>query len=169
MARKITSREIAYCGSLGAAALLLPVIFHLIRIGHVFMPMYLPLVLLAFFVKPLPAAVTALLTPLISAVLTGMPPFYPPIAVFMAIELSIMSGIIAALKNRWPDMNDLLALVPTLLLGRIIYVGLVHAFSLAIDLPAKFMAGISFLGGWPGIILMIIVIPIISKTAKIKR
>ncbi len=168
MSRKISSREIAYCGCLGAAALLLPVLFHLLRLGHIFMPMYFPLVLLAFFVRPVPSAITAFITPLISATVTGMPPFYPPIAIFMAIELSIMNAIISGVKHKWPRMNDLVTLVPTLLFGRILYVGLVYAFSLVIELPAKFMAGLSFLGGWPGIILMIVVIPIVTSTYKMR-
>jgi len=69
------SRDLARCGLFGAAALLLPVLFHLLHLGHVFMPMYLPLVALAFFASPTPAAVTALLTPLLSGAVTGMPPF----------------------------------------------------------------------------------------------
>ena len=67
------NRELAYCGLFGAAALLLPVLFHLIHLGHMFMPMYLPLVALAFFVRPGMAALTAVLVPLISGVATGMP------------------------------------------------------------------------------------------------
>jgi thiamine transporter ThiT len=78
-------RDIAYCAVFGAAAMLLPVIFHLFHLGSLFMPMYLPLVTLSFFVGPLPASFTALLLPLISGAITGMPPFYPPIAFIMSI------------------------------------------------------------------------------------
>ncbi|MBN2718505.1 MAG: hypothetical protein JXX14_21860 [Deltaproteobacteria bacterium] len=165
MKTKISSRDLAYCGCFGAAALLLPVLFHLVRLGHVFMPMYLPLVLLAFYVRPLPVAITAFVTPLISGAVTGMPPFYPPVALFMAIELSIMSVIIAAISTRWPRLNALAILVPVLLLGRVLYVGLVYGFSQVIELPATFMAALSFLGGWPGLVLMIVAIPIILKSA----
>ena len=35
----ISPRELAFCGLLGACALLLPVLFHMVRAGHVFMPM----------------------------------------------------------------------------------------------------------------------------------
>jgi hypothetical protein len=52
-------RELAVCGVFGAAALLLPGLFHLVRLGQVFMPMYLPLVVLAFLVRPRAAALTA--------------------------------------------------------------------------------------------------------------
>ncbi|MFB3907746.1 MAG: hypothetical protein ACE15D_05005 [Candidatus Eisenbacteria bacterium] len=143
----------------GAIALLLPTIFHLVHLGHVFMPMYLPLVTLPFFVRPWPAAVTALLTPLLSGALMGMPPFYPPVAVFMAIELALMAGLIAIAARHWLRANAWLILVPVLLFGRFLYVGLVYAFSLVIHLPAGFMAGLSLLSGWPGIVLMIMVVP----------
>ncbi|MFO7652386.1 MAG: ECF transporter S component, partial [Candidatus Krumholzibacteriia bacterium] len=63
---ELSARELAFCGLFGAAALLLPVLFHVVHLGRLFMPMYLPLVALAFFVRPLPAAVTALMTPLLS-------------------------------------------------------------------------------------------------------
>ena len=146
-----------------------PVLFHVLHLGHIFMPMYLPLVALAFFVRPLPAAVTAIVTPLLSGAVTGMPPFFPPIAVFMALELAVMTALIAAIRGKWPRLNEWVVLVPTLLLGRVLYVGLVYAFSLFIDLPATLMAGLSLLSGWPGIILMIVVVPIIAKTGHVRH
>lgn len=162
----LSARELAYSGLFGAAALSLPVLFHLVHLGRIFMPMYLPLVALAFFVRPLPAAVTALIVPPLSGAVTGMPPFYPPVAVFMALELAAMAALIAWIVQRRPRVNEWLVLVPVLLLGRMIYVGLVYAFALAIELPAGFMAGISLLGGWPGIILMVAVIPPVVRAGR---
>jgi len=166
MNTRLSPRELAYCGLFGAAALLLPVFFHVVHLGHVFMPMYLPLVTLAFFVRPWAVAITALLTPLLSGAVTGMPPFYPPVAVFMAIELAIMGALIAAAVGRWPQANAWLILVPVLAFGRVLYVGLVYGFSLLIELPAGFMAGLSLLGGWPGIVLMIMIVPPIVRACR---
>jgi hypothetical protein len=169
MTRELTGRELAYCGLFGAAALLLPVVFHLVHLGHVFMPMYLPLVALAFFVGPLPAAVTALATPLLSGAVTGMPPFFPPVALFMALELAAMCAVIAAVRARWPKVNEWAVLVPVLLAGRVAYVGMVYAFSSVIELPARFMAGLSFLSGWPGVVLMIAVVPVVARSGRAAR
>lgn len=166
MGTRLSPRELAYCGLFGAAALLLPVLFHLVRLGHVFMPMYLPLMALAFFVRPLPAAVTALLTPLLSAALTGMPPLFPPVALFMALELAAMAGLVALVRRRWPGANEWLVLLPVLLFGRVLYVGLVYLFALAVELPAGFLAGVSLLSGWPGLILMMVVIPPIARVGR---
>jgi len=164
-----TARDLAYCGLFGAAALLLPAVFHLVRLGHVFMPMYLPLVILAFFVPARQAAATALVVPLLSGAATGMPPFYPPVAVFMSIELAVMAALIAAIVTRRPRADERLVLIPVLLFGRALYVGLVYAFSLAIRLPAEFMAGLSLLGGWPGLLLMIAAVPPAARTIRKQR
>jgi len=166
---RLSARDLAYCGLFGAAALLFPTVFHLVRLGHVFMPMYLPIIALAFFVPPLPAAVTALIVPILSGAVTGMPPFYPPVAVFMSLELAAMSALIASAVIRLPKVNEWLVLAPVLIFGRIFYVALVYAFSLVISLPAAFMAGLSFLAGWPGIILMIVVIPPVAKLRRSRR
>lgn len=169
MRATISGRELAFCGLFGAAALLLPVIFHVLHLGHIFMPMYLPLVALGYFVRPLPAAATALVTPLLSGAATGMPPFFPPVALFMALELSAMSALIAWVCSLRPQINEGIVLVPTLLLGRVLYVGLVYSFSLIIDLPAAFMAGVSLLSGWPGIILIIATVPAIARVTRSAR
>ena len=167
MRSPLSPRDLALCGVFGAAALLLPPLFHLVRLGFIFMPMYLPLVALAFFVRPMPAAVTAFIVPLLSGAVTGMPPFYPPVAVFMAIELAVMASLISAIVTWRPRINEWLVLVPVLLLGRVLYVGLVYTFSLVIELPAGFMAGLSLLAGWPGIVLIIVAVPPVAMIRRV--
>ncbi len=160
------SRDLAYAGLLGAAALLLPVVFHVFRLGHVFMPMYLPLVTLAFFVRPAAAAATAFVAPLLSGALTGMPPFYPPVAGLMAVELSAVAAVISAITSRRPRVNEWLVLAPALLFGRALYIGLAYAVNLAIGLPAAFLAGLSLLGGWPGLLLMLVAVPPLARLRR---
>ena len=165
----ISSRDLALCGVFGAMGMLLPVVFHLLQLGKVLMPMYLPLVALAFFVRPIPAGITAFSVPLLSALLTNMPPFFPPVAVIMAVELSVMGMIIAAVRSRRPGLPTLAVLVPVLLLGRVLGIVLIYGMALAIDLPAAFVAGASLISGWPGIILMIAVIPPLVRLVQHNR
>lgn len=160
------ARDLAYGGLFGAAALLLPTVFHMLQLGRVFMPMYLPLVALAFLVRPGVAAATAFMVPIISGAVTGMPPFYPPIAFVMAIELATMAGIIALVMQRRPSVNEWAVLVPVLLAGRVINFVLMYVAALALDLPAGFVAGLSLISGWPGIILMIVVIPPLVRVIR---
>jgi len=162
-------REFAYCGLFGAAALLLPVLFHLIHIGHIFMPMYLPLVTLAFFVRPGPAALTALVVPLLSGAATGMPPFYPPVAPVMALELALMAGIIGTVRLILPRINTLILLIPVLAIGRVASASLVYLIAGVIGLPATFVAGITLLSGWPGLLIMIVAIPAIVRLSRIPK
>jgi len=164
--KHISPRELAYCGMLGAAALLLPILFHLVHLGSAFMPMVLPLCVLPFFVRPLPAATTAALVPLLSGALTGMPPFFPPVALFMSIELAVMTTIIAFIVRRWPKVNEWLALIPVLLLGRAVYAALVYGCSLVIDLPAGVVAGMSLLRGLPGLVLITVVVPPVARLRR---
>ncbi len=133
------------------------------------MPMYLPLVALAFFVRPLPAAMTAGIVPILSALVTGMPPLYPPVAPIMALELAAMAALIAAARRRWPRAPELALLLPVLLLGRALYVGMAASFAHLVELPAAWVAGLSFVSGWPGIVLMLAAVPVIVRSAGAGR
>lgn len=168
MSTRPSPRDLAYAGIFGAAALLLPALFHLLHLGHIFMPMYLPLLALGFLIRPLPAAVTAAITPLLSAAVTGMPPFYPPVALFMAIELAAMAGLIALVLSRWPRANTWLLLALALAVGRVLYVGLTYGFSRVVHLPARFLAGVSFFGAWPGLILILLTVPPVVRVVRRK-
>ena len=166
--RSTAPRELAYSGVFGASGLLLPVLFHAVHLGSIFMPMYLPLMALAFFVRPALAALTALVVPLLSGTLTGMPPFYPPVAPAMAFELAVMAFCASAIHQRWPRLHVLTVLVPVLVLGRLLNSGTMYAFSRLLELPAAFVAGISFVAGWPGLLLMLLVIPPVCRVFQQK-
>jgi len=83
MTLHIDGRELVPGGRFGAAALLLPLLFHILHLEHVFMPTHLPLIALGFLVRPHVAKATGVLVLLISGALTSIPPFYPPIAPIM--------------------------------------------------------------------------------------
>ena len=166
MTSSIRPRDLAHGGLFGAAALLLPFLFHLFHLGHIFMPMYLPLVTLAFFVHPAVSMTTAVLVPIVSGMVTGMPPFYPPVALLMSFELAVMAGFIGWIVRRWPRTNEWLLLVPVLLVGRLLYVISVYLIAQFLELPATFLAGVSLISGWPGMILMIVFIPPLVKSTR---
>lgn len=160
------ARELAFGGLFGAAGLVLPFLFHVLHLGHMFMPMYLPLMALPFFVGPVTAGTVGLLVPLVSAVTTGMPPFFPPVAPVMAVELGMMAAALAFLRSRFPAVPAVLHLVPVLLVGRAVNTVLLYLASLWMSLPAAFVAGISFISGWPGVVLMIVVLPGIASVRR---
>lgn len=162
----ITPRELAFGGLFGAAALALPVLFHLVQLGHIFMPMYIPLMILPFFVRWGMAGTVGLIIPMLSAVATGMPPLMPPVALVMSLELAFMAGLLSILHKRWPRAMPLAFLLPVLVGGRFVNAGLMYLASMLLDLPAGFVAGISFVAGWPGLVLMLFVVPPIALLSR---
>ncbi|NJK89194.1 MAG: hypothetical protein HC923_07160 [Myxococcales bacterium] len=142
--------------------------FHLVRLGHVFMPMYLPLVLLGFLVRPTAAGMTAFVIPIGSALFTGMPPFHPPIAWVMALELASMAAIARPMRRALRGLPSLVALGLVLLVGRALnFYGMLVAARL-MGMPDTFTAGLSFLLGWPGVVLMLVVIPPVLRAVEPK-
>lgn len=154
----LTPRDLARAGIFGAAAIALPFLFHLLHLGAVFMPMYLPLMALPFFAGPVVAAVTALVVPLISALLTGMPPWYPPVAPMMAVELMVMAGLASWLWRRW-GRSVLAILVISLLTGRLLMLVGGYVLGLLLNLPPEFLSMATVAAGLPGLLLMLVVIP----------
>ena len=152
-------REISRAALVTAAGLALPWVFHALRVGHVFLPMYLPLLAGAFFLQPRTAAAAAAATPLVSAAVTGMPPFFPPTAAWMTIELGLMAGLASFLhrRRRLPAWA-IVAIV--LLVGRSVYALLVYTTGLWLKLPAGVMTIASLLAGWPGMMLSLVAVPV---------
>ena len=158
-------RELALGGLFGAAALALPVIFHLFSLGSTLLPMYLPLMALAFVVRPAISASAAFAVPLLSALLTGMPPWYPPVALAMAIELPLMAALIGLSARRRPG-RILAVLIPVLLLGRLLQLGLHYLMGLVLELPPEFLSLASLVKTLPGIVLMIAVVPALVRLVE---
>ena len=158
---KFHPRELALAGLFGAAALALPFLFHLLQLGRVFLPMYLPLMALSFFASPAVVAATALVVPLLSALLTGMPPWYPPVAPAMSLELLLMGALASFVwrrtgRRKW---SILAVLAPVLVLGRGLQLVMGYLLGLLLDLPPEFLSLASVATGFPGLILMCVVIP----------
>lgn len=158
----MSTRDHAYCGLFGALALALPTLFHAFGLaGPLFLPMYWPLVTLAFLVKPRAAILTAAVVPWASSFLTGMPLLWPPLVVVLSLELAIQVGLLSVLRKR-----PLLALVLVLPFGRVLHAGLVWLLALKFpNLPAASVSFLSFAAGWPGVLLMLAFVPVFVGAA----
>ncbi len=150
--------EISRAALVTAAGLALPWVFHALHVGHVFLPMYLPLLVGAFYLRPRTAAAAAFATPLVSATATGMPPLFPPVAAWMAIELALMTGL-ASLLHRSRRLPVWAVVAIALVVGRASYAVLVYATGLWLRLPAGVLTVASLLAGWPGMILALASVP----------
>ena len=164
-------RDHAYCGLFGALSLALPMLFHVFGLaGPLFLPMYWPLVTLAFLVSTGRAVLVAALVPFASSVLTGMPLLWPPLVVVMSAELAVQVGLVGALgrpKAGVASMGRAFAVLAAVLVaGRFLHAagvwGLAQAFP---RLPAGVLAGASLLAGWPGVVAMLVFVPVFVGAA----
>ncbi len=153
-------RELVISALSMAIGLLLPMIFHAFGLGSAFLPMHIP-VLIAGFAVSLPFAIlVGVLTPLLSAFLTGMPPLFPVLP-FMIFELAAY-GAAASLLYRKFRLNVYISLITSMIAGRIVSGLAVWVlavfFAAKLPGPVAFVAG-SITGSIPGIIIQIVFIP----------
>lgn len=167
-------RDMAYCGLFGALSLALPTLFHALGLaGTMFLPMYWPLMTLAFLVSARRAILVAIMVPLASSVLTGMPLLWPPMAVVLSIELAVQVAALAAWravagrKGPFSMGSVLVALLVVLVAGRFMHAGLVWSLARMFpNLSAGVVAGASFLMGWPGVVAMLVFVPVFVGAAS---
>ena len=101
------SKESAFVLLTVACAVALPQIFHGLgvllgvggKLGQIFLPMYIPVIILGFYRGPVAGAVTGLLAPLVSFAITGMPT--EALLPFITVELiatGLLAGVICNVK-----------------------------------------------------------------------
>ncbi len=173
--KKSTLREMIMSGLFIALGLVFPMVFHLFGqgLGKSFLPMHIP-VLLAGFILSLPFAVAVgALTPLLSALLTGMPPMFPVLP-YMAFELMVYAAS-ANMMSRKLKLNTYLSLIISMVAGRIaagiIVWGMVGIFGVKLPGPLAFIVS-TVTVGIPGIIIQLVFIPpiiiLLKKTSIIR-
>jgi hypothetical protein len=170
---KHPSFDYVLAGLFLAAALALPIFFHALGLGSAFMPMFFPLALAGFLVAPPLAMITGVAAPLVSALLTGMPPFYPPIAFIMMAEGLLFTAMPWVLEKllRLPVWA---ALFVILVLDRALLFLMVRALALCLELPPAMLGWATVLHGVPGLALVLTLLPWIipklrEKKERIKR
>ncbi|MEA3297809.1 MAG: ECF transporter S component [candidate division Zixibacteria bacterium] len=165
----MSARFAAHTALYLALAILLPIGFHSTGIGgRIFLPMHIPVLLAGFLVGPFSGVVVGILSPLMSYLLTGMPPTYA--VPLMSLELPIY-GLVAGLAYRKLQLNIYIALIAALIVGRLMFGAGLLVLGLFMELPytaaAFFSAGGAIVSGLPGIVVQIVLIPII--VAAIRR
>lgn len=161
------TKKIVYGGLLTAVGLVLPQAFHIFGegAGMAFLPMHLPVMIAGILLGSCYGGLIGLLIPLVSSILTGMPPV--PKLYFMLVELAAY-GIFTGIFIR--RMNVYLTLLCSMIAGRVLYglsliVGVkLLGFQFPFASLGAFLAGI--VSGIPGMILQIAVIPLFYFTLK---
>lgn len=161
--------NIVYSGLLIAIGVLLPQLFHIFgpAAGKTFLPMHIPVLLAGLLVGPLYGLGVAVLVPILSSVITGMPPV--PMLYFMLFEL-VAYAVVAGLLYKKLNWNLYVSLISAMICGRLVYgLGLAVAVNL-FGMTFKFASVTAFFGGitagLPGIIIQIVLIPPVIYALK---
>lgn len=162
---RFDGKEIILAALFGAWGLALPVLFHMIGLGSIFLPMFIPLAIMGFFVNFPLALLNGLLIPIVSSLLTGMPPLYPPLAIIISIETGALAGIIS-LCYRYFKWNIWISLLLGIVVERIILVLAALWIAPVFDFPPYLLSLGSLTASMPGIILLIILVPLIVKSVE---
>ncbi|MDK2961759.1 MAG: hypothetical protein PWP20_885 [Eubacteriaceae bacterium] len=144
-----------------AMGLLLPQLFHAIGAGSVFLPMHIPVLICGLCFGWEYGLACGVVTPLLSSVITGMPPIFPT-AIAMMFELAAY-GALTGFIYRKLNLNLYLSLIISMLGGRVVsgiasmilYGVAGSEYGLQIFLTGAFVTAL------PGIILQIVVVPVL--------
>ncbi|NCA92532.1 ECF transporter S component [bacterium] len=163
--KKIKVGDIVLTALFVAIGVLLPIAFHTINMfGIIFLPMHIPVILCGFICGPLLGGVAAIIIPLLSSAITGMPVIYP-VAVVMVFELvtyAVVSGtMLRALKKINLIFALYLSLFCAMLLGRAV-LGAVSFLLYGVLGNGYTFSGFimsAFVTALPGIIIQLVIIP----------
>lgn len=158
----IDTREIIIAALFGAWALVMPVFFHMLGLGGIFLPMLIPLLTMGFIISIPLAALNGFMIPFISSFLTGMPPLYPPLALVMAFEGAALAAT-ASLAYRVLKWNLWISLLLAIAAERIVLAAAAIWIAPVFSFPPFMLSLGSLTASLPGIILMIFIVPIVIK------
>ncbi|MEX1377347.1 MAG: ECF transporter S component [Eubacteriales bacterium] len=171
-------KNIALSGMFIALGIVLPIAFHSVPdAGKVFLPMFIPVLLGSLFLPWHYAMAVGIITPLLSSLLTGMPPMVPlPMAVMMMAELGVAALVLSLLKNiKWLTSKKYLidiALIPALIIGKIasalVLMAAIQFFAVKGPGMWVYITG-AFISGIPGIAIQLVLLPVIYSLIKRRR
>jgi len=162
------TRKMVVAGFLIALGVVFPIIFHMFSMaGSIFLPMHIPVLVAGFILRGKYGFFVGLLTPIISSLLTGMPPIMPMLPI-MIVELSIY-GLVAGILTEKVKTNNIVGLIVAMVCGRV--GSFITVFCMANLLgivklqPVTWIKG-SITTGLPGMLIQIIFIPVLLYVLK---
>lgn len=163
----MNTKKIVYSAMFVAIGILLPVIFHSFNMGgQIFLPMHIPVLISGLFLGPLPGLMIGMITPILSSLLTGMPPIFPMLPI-MVVELGVYglsSGYIGKVMNGKTYLPLIAGMVDGRIAAGIAVFALSRLFGAQLS-PIPFLQG-AVVTGLPGIIIQLIIIPPIVKALR---
>ncbi len=168
---KISTQQITLTSLFIALCVIVPFLFHLLGLGAMFLPMFVPILLAGFFINFPTAILVGLLGPLASALATGMPPLFPT-GVSMIAEGTVAAGV-ASFLFQSKKFSLWLSLPLAIVVERITRVIVIYLIFPLFGLPAREWSIIEITFTLPGIALQLFLIPLVLfmlwKSKVIKR
>ena len=118
----------------------------------------------AFLLKRVNAFMMGVFTPLISAVLTGMPPFYPPIAFVMSVQLGIVCYAISHITHSF-KLRVILTLIIAIVIDRLLLVLFYYLIIPLFHINYGIYTAYDLVKCFPGIVLIVILVPVLVPRA----
>ena len=150
-----------------ALALVFPIIFHAFGLGSAFLPMFYPIISAGFLIALPVALVVGVMSPLVSMLVTGMPPFFPPIGLVMMVEGAVLTALPALLYPKL-KRNAWYTAIITMAVDRVVMLLLTLLFSRLLKLPEGVMGAAALFNGIPGTLLILLLIPPLVKQLESK-
>jgi len=159
----IKTRQISLSALFLALCVLVPIVFHILGLGSMLLPMFLPIVLAGFVLDFPYAILVGLAGPWVSALITGMPPIFPT-AVIMSVEGVTAASVISYFYKK-RKLNFWACLISALVGERVAFVLMLFVFLPLLGFPAEAVT-IGAIVSLPGIALQGVLIPLVMKALK---
>lgn len=144
-----------------ALCVVLPIAFHSIPdAGSVFLPMHIPVLICGMLCGWPFGFLTGLMGPLLSSILTGMPPAaYLPAMMVECATYGLVSGLMLKFVHTGKTYPDLyIALVTAMLAGRVVS-GIAKALIFSPGMAMSAWVAGSFVTALPGIVIQLVLLP----------
>jgi len=147
-----------------AIGIVLPLAFHTIpQAGRIFLPMHIPILLCGLIIGFPYGLACGIITPLLSSLITGMPP--AAMLPAMVCELAAY-GTVSSIIMRFAPVKNLFArtyisLICAMLVGRILF-GVLNALIFSVgNYSMQMWLTAAFITALPGVAIQIVIIPVI--------
>lgn len=176
--RSVTTRTITATALLLALGVVLPILFHAFPYGgRIFLPMHIPVLIAALLLGPVGGVLVGVGSPLLSMMITGLPPV--PLMIPMVFELGTY-GLVGGLLQRWlvlrrhgaRPMALWLVLLLTMVAGRLVWIAVVTWLAPLIGVTSRSIAVAlaAVAAGWPGILVQLALVPpLVQAIERVRR
>ena len=133
--------------------------------GTTLLPMHIPVFIIGFLCGPWFGVIGGMLTPLMSSLITGMPPMFPMLPIMMGELMTY--GLISGLLYKKFKLPIYPSLIVAMLAGRIAY-GMVFSVLFTMNNGALQAASVitAVTKGLPGIIVQLVILPPIISIVR---